>query len=111
MNKHSQKNNIKAGEFWTINDGATRGHKTLITRRKNKEVEHLPITHSPTTRKMQNIELHENPQKDNQSKSYILPKIQHSKIKNVGRKQNDMQIKNPIDKSRIRNIKKENKKR
>lgn len=115
MSKTAQvaKNNLRgkrqfarAGEFWTINDGKTRGHKSLITTRKDNDINHIPITHSPTTRKMKNIKLQENPDKHDKRDSYILPKTQKSTIKDLGKKQAGMKISNPTDKSVIRHIKK-----
>ncbi len=110
----SKKYYAKAGEVWSINDAKTRGHKSLITKRKKSEpekIEHIPITHSPKTRNIKNIELQENPELNKDEKSYILPTIQKSKVKDLGKKQNDIQIKNLIDKSIIRHIKKKNKKK
>lgn len=107
-----KKKKIRAGEFWSINDINTRGHKSLITgRTKSGKVEHLPITHSPTTRNQRNIKLNENPQKSDKRNSYILPKVQTSNPKYLGKKQEDMQIKNSADKSTVRHIKKQHKRK
>ena len=106
----SKKDGVKAGETWTINDALTRGHKSSITKRKGNEFEHIPRTHKPFTRGRKNIKLQENPQKDDNRDCFILPKVQTSKVKDLGKKQNEP-ITNPIDKSIIRHLKKEHKKR
>ena len=103
------KKNVRAGEIWVINDIRTRGHKTRITRNKKETVEHIPITHSQKTRRMKNIPLNENPKKGEVDKAYILPKVQTSQKKYLGRKHPEYVIKNPIDKSIIRHIKKKGK--
>lgn len=116
------KNKLKyarAGEVWSINDKKTNGHKSTIlsnnkTDRKKGVVKHAPITHAPKTRGMKNIELKENPDKNNTKNdirpSYILPKAQKSKQEAKARKNNDTKIKNPIDKAIRRHIKKISKK-
>jgi len=97
----------KAGEFWSINDSRTRGHKSLITKsQKNGKINHIPITHAPKTRNMKNIPLKENPQRGNKTQAYAIPKKQTTKAKFLGKKQNDMRIKNKTDKSIFRKIKK-----
>ena len=103
---------VRKGEFWSINDINTRGHKSLITGKNKKgQIQHLPITHAPVTRRQNNIKLNENPQKGDESISYILPRIQIAQFKFVGKKQNNMQIKNAIDKSVIRHKKSKKKKK
>ncbi len=102
---------VRAGETWTINDISTRGHKSTITKVKGDEIRHIPRTHSPTTRRRTNIPLQENPQKGNRQKTYILSKVQKTKRKNIGKKHINQDIKNPIDKSVIRHMKKVDKKR
>ena len=102
----------RAGEFWTINDARTKGHKSLITkRRKSGVIEHIPTTHKEQTRRMRNIKLKENPQFDDDSDSYILPKLQYSKTSKLGKYQPNMRIKNTTDKSVVRYIKSKRKKR
>lgn len=109
----SKKKIARRGEIWSINDKNTRGHNSLIIKgNKNvSKVFHLPITHSPHTRKMKNIKLNSNPNKNETDDSYILPKIQNSKEKHLGRKTESLKIKDPVDKSIRRNIEKRNKKR
>lgn len=102
---------VRAGETWTINDRRTAGHKSTITKVKNDEVRHIPRTHSPTTRKHKNIKLQENPQKGDVEDSYIVRKVQITNIRKIGKQQKNQDIKNPIDKSVIRHIKKQDKKR
>lgn len=113
--------NAKDGETWVINDGLTRGHKSLIVRNNKADkrkgvVKHLPITHSPKTRKMRNIELKENPDSSDVDKnkkvrtSYVLSNIQESSAKAKAKKKENIKIKNPIDKSIRRHLKKNNKK-
>lgn len=102
---------VRAGEFWSINDAKTRGHKSQITKQKGSKVEHIPITHSPTTRNMKNIKLKENPQPTDKRESYAVPKVQTSSTKYIGKKQPDMKIRNATDKSIMRHIKKEHKKK
>lgn len=101
--------NVKAGEFWSINDINTRGHKSLITKNKKRKVEHLPITHSPTTRRQRNIKLQENPDKNDNRDSFILAKVQLSEKKYLGKKHPEIKIVNVTDKSVIRQLKKKSK--
>lgn len=107
--KKNKRHNVKAGEIWVINDGKTKGHKTIITKNSANTVKHIPITHSPITRKRKNYKLEENPSKDDNRTSYILPKVQISNKKFLGREHPEMKIVNPIDKSKIRYIKKKSK--
>lgn len=100
------KQQAKAGEFWTINDAKTRGHKTLITKNKEKCVEHIPITHSPITRNKRNIKLKTNPDKMDSKDSYILAKVQYSNKKYLGKSHPELKIVDATDKSIIRHIKK-----
>lgn len=108
---------VQKGRWYPINDKKTQGHKSLITRinRKKGTIKHIPVTHSPKTRRMKNIELQENPQKDNRGlpvrnldnkKSHVLPKQQTSKIKYVGKQARDFKVTNKTDKSILRHIKK-----
>lgn len=103
--------NARAGETWSINDSKTRGHKSTITKVKNDKISHIPRTHTPITRKMKNIELKENPQKNDKRKAYILPKVQKTTSKFLGKRQQNEDIKNPIDKSVLRHLKKLDKKK
>lgn len=103
----------RRGEVWSINDKNTRGHNSLIVKgnKNSSTVLHLPITHSTHTRKMKNVKLNTNPNKNETDDSYILPKIQKSKEKHLGRKTESLRIKDPVDKSVRRHIEKRNKKR
>ena len=76
--KQNKRHNVKAGEFWTINDINTKGHKSLITKNRKDKVEHLPITHAPVTRRRKNIKLNKTPDKTDSRDSYILAKVQYS---------------------------------
>ncbi len=110
----SNKDNAKGGEFWSINDSLTRGHKSLLikqTKAENKKgiIRHTPITHSAKTRNINNILLKENPDKNDNEKSHVLPKVQKSNKNSLGKKHKNMKITNPIDKSVIRHIKKTDK--
>lgn len=109
----AQKKIAKRGEVWSINDKNTRGHNSLIVKgnKNSSTVSHLPITHSPRTRKMKNIKLNSNPNKNEFDDSYILPKIQKSKEKHLGRKTESLRIKDPVDKSVRRHIEKRNKRK
>ena len=102
---------VRAGETRRINDAKTRGHKSTITNVINETVEHAPRTHASTTRNMKNIELQENPDPKDKKKSYMLPKIQKTNIKNVGKKIRGEDIKNPVDKSILRHLKNQEKKK
>lgn len=108
----SRKNSVRAGDTWTINDSKTRGHKSSITKRKGDTVEHIPRTHSAEVKRYgyKNHKLQENPQKNDKRDCYILPKVQTSKIKDLGKK-HDEPIKNAVDKSVIRHMKKTHKRK
>ena len=101
----------RPGETWTINDKLTRGHKSTITRVKGEVVSHIPRSHAPKTRGVKNIRLQENPQKGDSRDAFVLPKVQKTKRKNLGKQQFGQDIKNATDKSVIRHLKKVDKKR
>ena len=109
----ARKKIAKRGEVWSINDRNTRGHNSYIVKgNKNRStVSHLPITHAPYTRRRKNVPLRKNPSCSDFSQSYVLSKIQVSNEKHLGRKNESLVIKDPVDKSVIRNIEKRNKKR
>lgn len=107
--------NAKSGEAWCINDKRTSGHTSIIlshnkAQRKKGEVIHSPITHAEKTRGEKNIELKENPDKlnskQNEKPSHILAIAQVSKEKTKAKKREGFSIKNPVDKSIKRHIKK-----
>lgn len=103
---------IHAGDCRRIHDKRTRGHKSLLTQvYKDGKVQHLPITHAPETRHEKNILLQENPQEGKTEDSYILSKVQTTERKYVGKKQSDVCVKNPVDKSVIRHLKKQSKRK
>ncbi len=102
---------VRAGETRRINDAVTRGHKSTITSVKNGVVKHDPRTHQPSTRNMHNIKLKENPNPNDSKDAYILPKIQKTHMKYVGKKIEGEDIKNPVDKSVLRHLKKQDKKK
>ncbi|MBQ8425662.1 MAG: hypothetical protein IJX17_06535 [Clostridia bacterium] len=111
----SKKYNAKAGEIWYVNDKKTKGHKSIITKRRKSNyemVEHIPITHSRKTNNIKNIKLQENPEKNNKSKkaSRVMPIVQKTHYSNLGSKRDDVIIINPNDKAIIRHIKKKSKK-
>lgn len=100
---------VRAGDYWSVNDSFGRGHPSIITKRRKKKVEHISITHSPTTRKRKNVKLRKNPKTGDTSDSYIVPKVATARISDLGKKHNDISIKDPVDKSVIRHIKKKRK--
>lgn len=105
-NIKKNKKDARAGEFWTVNDKYGRGHKSLLTKKKKDNVDHISFTHSERTRGRKNILLEENPDKNDFKKSYMVNQLYKSKIKNLGKYQNDMKIANINDKSKIRYLKK-----
>lgn len=108
----AKKKIARRGEVWSINDINTRGHNSLILKgnKNSSNVFHLPITHATHTRRMRNVKLHTNPNKNESDDSYILPKVQKSKEEHLGRKSKSLKIKDPIDKSIRRHIEKKSKK-
>lgn len=112
MQKKSKKN-ARAGEFWSINNKQAKGHKGLITKRKNgKNVEYIQTTHKPpkgTSKKF--VKLQENPQKDDKRDAYISKKVHKTTVNKLGKQHREMKVKNKTDKSIIRKIKSNNKKR
>ena len=98
--------NARAGEIWSIKGAKTKGHPSIITRKSKKgNIEHIPITHAPKTRKKRNIKLRKNPNLQDLRDSYILSKVQKTKSKNLQRRHDEMKITDSIDKSVIRHIK------
>lgn len=115
-NSKTQNRNIRGGDIRTVNDARTRGHNSVICKptkkdRKQNTVKHIPLTHAEKTRNMKNVKLQENPQKGKKETSYVLPKVQKTRSEKVGTKKKDIRIKNSTDKSVVRHIKKQNKKR
>ena len=107
-NKKSK--NAKVGEIWSIRGAESKGHPSIITKkRKKNEIEHISITHSPKTRNMKNIKLRKAPNIEDPRDNYILPKVLKTNANNLHRKRPEMKIRDPIDKSIIRNIKKKRK--
>lgn len=106
MNNTNKKKIAHRGEFWSINDNRTRGHKSFIVKgnKYRDYVLHLPITHSDTTRNMYNKRLIDNPQFNKSDYSYILTRIERTHESKLGKKHNDIQIKNTTDKAVVRNI-------
>ena len=100
------KKNARAGEFYSINTKRIRGHKGLIGRRHNDNIEVIVFTHSKYTRGRKNIRLQDNPQINDKEPSYVLRQKEFAKTSNLGKKHSNMKITNSIDKSIIRNIKK-----
>ena len=96
---------VLAGDYWSVNDSFGRGHPSIITKRKKGKVEHISITHSPSTRRKRNIKLRKNPKKGDKDDSYIVPKVAVARIADLGKKHQDMSIKDPVDKSIIRKMK------
>lgn len=103
--QNSKSRIVRPGETWSINDSKTRGHKSTITDVKNGVVHHIPRTHSPVTRNEHNIPLQVNPDPNDSRQSYVVSKVQRTDYKNIGKKQQNQDIKNPIDKSLIRHLK------
>lgn len=112
-NKKAKKKIAHRGEFWSINDKRTRGHKSFIVKgnRYRDYVLHLPITHSNTTRNMANKRLNDNPEFNRHEVSYIITRVQKTHESNLGKKHKNMKIKNTTDRSIVRNIIKKNRKR
>lgn len=107
-----KKSKARAGEFWSVNSKETLGHKGLITKRKKSgKVEVITTTHSPYTRGKKNAKLQENPQKEDKRTAYAVKKVHKLKVKQLGKKQPDMKIKNKTDKAIIRNIKNQDKRK
>ncbi len=114
--KKSKLDKIHGGEIVAVNDKNTKGHGGIMLKPTKKDrrkdvAKHIPITHSPTTRRMKNIRLQQNPQAGKVEASYILPKVQKAKADKLGKRKKDVVVKNTTDKSVVRHLKKENKKR
>ena len=74
--------------------------------KKTGEVRVITTTHSPYTRGRKNLRLQENPQEGDEKPAYAVNKTQRTDSGHLGKKHSDMKIKNPIDKSIFRHIKK-----
>ena len=108
----SKKETARAGEFWSVNNSKTKGHKGLITKRKkNNKIEYITVTHSKITQKRKNKKLVKNPDPSDNRQAYVLPKLQKGKIKDLGKKHPEMKIKNKTDKAIVRKIKAKSKKK
>lgn len=107
--EYIKKINLQEGQIRRIHDKRTRGHSSRIQKVNSKKniIYHSPTTHSPTTRKENNIPLQENWQVGNTEQAYVLPKLQKTILENVGKTNEEMVCKNVIDKSILRYIKKQ----
>ena len=102
LNKQSK---IYAGEFYSINSKRAKGHKGRINKvRKDGKIEATIVTHGPYTRNRKNIRLIENPQLGKSEQAFVVTEKEVVTRKNIGKKQNDMKVRNPIDKSIMRKI-------
>lgn len=98
---------IRAGEIRAVNTKKARGHYGLTFKiRKNGIVETGIFTHGKRTFGKKNIRLQENPNPNDKRTAFVVKKKQVANAKQLGRKREDMTIKNPIDKSIMRHIKK-----
>lgn len=96
---------IRAGEAARIRTKKASGHKGLITkRRKTGQMDAFTLTHSPYTRGQKNIPLQVNPQNTDAEPSYVVKSVHRITDKNIGKKQPDIVIKNPTDKSVMRKL-------
>lgn len=110
---HLKNKKYRKGEVYSVNDKNIRGHKSLIIDLSKIDVDVIVFTHASRTRRIPNIILQENPDKTDVDISsgkindtYVLPKKQHAFKKDIGKYHPEFVVKNKIDKSIIRNIKK-----
>lgn len=109
MDKNSK---IRRGDVYAINNSRIRGHRSLIINLDEFNIDTIVFTHAPSTRKIPNIKLQSNPditdldEFGNLRNTYILKSILKANIHDVGKYYPNFRVKNPIDKSIIRNIKK-----
>lgn len=105
-NLSSKRNQVRAGEFWSVNTKKINGHKGEIgKRKKNGSIDVVVLTHAKRTFGKKNIPLQENPQPNDIKPAYVVKNLQHANVKDLGKRHSDIKITNPIDKSIIRKIK------
>lgn len=103
---------FRKGEVYAVNNKVIRGHRSLIIDLDDINIDTIVFTHAPKTRRIPNIKLQENPdlndvdESGNLRNTYILKSIQKANIKDIGKYYPNFRVKNPIDKSIIRKIKK-----
>lgn len=98
---------VHEGEIRPVNDGNTRGHNSIITKKyRNGKIKYTSTTHSPKTHGVHNYKLVENlDSRKREEKAYLVKKSKETDIINVGKKRQNMFCKNAIDKSVIRHYK------
>lgn len=103
---------VQKGKVYAVNNKRIRGHKSLIINLSEFDIDTIVFTHAPVTRRIPNIRLQENPdptdfdENGNLRETYILKSIQRANIKELGKSYPNFKIKNSVDKSIIRHIKK-----
>ncbi len=103
--KSDKKLSIRAGDTVSVNTKTAVGHKGIITKvNKNGNVLVVVLTHAPYTKGRKNWKLEENPQPKDERQSYAVKKAEKTTAQKLGKKHPDTKIKNPIDKSKVRNI-------
>jgi len=102
---------IIPGHFYSINSRDIVGHKAQVSKKINgsKRVV-VVLTHSKYTRRRKNIQLNENPQKDDIRTSFVLKNSKIVEESQIGKHHKDMKVTNKVDKSIIRHIKNKKKK-
>lgn len=105
MTKKDKNASIRAGDAVSINTKTARGHKGIITKvNKNGTIIAVMITHAPYTKGKKNWELEENPQPKDPKTSHAVKNAEKTTANKLGKKHKDIQVKNPIDKSKLRKI-------
>lgn len=93
----------RSGEFWGINNAETKGHRAQIVKKK-KYISYASITHKDYTKRIKNIPLQENPDREDIKTSYVRPRRFRTTEKSLGIKYSNTKVSNPIDKSIFRKI-------
>ena len=110
--KDKKMSTLRQGEFYSINSREVKGHKGLLTKKNhNGIIEIVIITHSKYTNHRKNIELIENPQPSDKRTSYVVRKKRTTQPNKTGKRHKDMKVTNAVDKSIIRKIKNNKKKK
>lgn len=110
--KKINNSNIVEGHFYSINTIRAKGHKgQLRKRKKNGRGKAVIVTHADKTRKQKNWPLNQNPQKEDRL-AFLVTEVEDVIVKkHLGKHHPDMKITDVVDKSKIRHLLKQNKKK
>lgn len=83
-----------------------RKHPSYIFKEKDNKYHSILITHAKKTSKIKNVKLYKNPEPNNSSVAYVVPKVYVDDINSYNKKTYQNWKFHKFDKRKIKNIKK-----